>query len=267
MLKHEIYLIKHNKRAWIVFGFLLFLVLSDLTKIYWMNFTAYGYVWKTDYKNLASMMHPAKGAFLSAVTEGHINQMMYKWLLPIYLLLIYCDKTIEEIRSGYFSVMMLREGKKQFLKSKYKCAFVMGFMIVFLTLFINFILSIIMLHGGKDMGMDISYFPTHPIFVFSLKYPYIAYSIYIMIVSILGGGCAMICTGLSLVVKQYRYLYVISFLIWYIQIIAPKSLTYVMQPFIEYDWQYVLPAIAIFVVIWWIVVCCGYFYRMKKDEF
>ena len=40
-----------------------------------------------------------------------------------------------------------------------------------------------------------------------------------------------------------------------------------MQPFIEYDWQYVLPAIAIFVVIWWIVVCCGYFYRMKKDEF
>ena len=88
-----------------------------------------------------------------------------------------------------------------------------------------------------------------------------------MIVSILGGGCAMICTGLSLVVKQYRYLYVIAFLIWYIQIIAPKSLTYVMQPFIEYDWQYVLPAIAIFVVIWWIVVCCGYFYRMKKDEF
>lgn len=267
MLRHEIGIMRKNKRAILIILFLLCLVLLDAVKVYQMNFIWFGYIWRSDYQNIANLMHPASGAFLSSVTEGHIYQMMYEWLLPVYLLLIYSDKTIEETRSGYFSLMMMKQGKQKFLKTKFLCAFIIGFMIVFVTLCINYFILIVILHGGQDFqGMLSGDFPTHFIFTFSMKYPYVTYFLYICTSSILAGGCAMICTSLSMIFTQYRYLYLAAFLVWYLQITAKNSLTYITQPFIEYDWQYVLPALGRFIIIWWIIVLAGYFYRMRKDE-
>lgn len=269
MLKHEFDMLKKDKKAILVFLILLGVVLFDLYRQYVAEFIDMGFMGRWDYpaKWIKWLDHPANASFLSSSLEGHISQMLYLWILPVYLLLIYCDKSIAESRSGYFAVMMIKQGKKKFLKTKFQFSFLMGFAVVFFTLFLNYILAIVFFWGGPDFdGLELAYFPTHVVFTFSMKYPYVAYFLYIIAVSILSGGCAMICTGLSFIFTQYRYLYLASFLLWYMQIIAPNSLTYVMQPFIEYDLPYMLPALGVFAVICVVAVSAGYVYRMRKDE-
>lgn len=266
MFGHEWNMIMKDRRTKLIFLFMIGLVVFDLYRQYDSWFFEMGYLGKWEYASVEDILHPAEAAFLSATTIGHIAQMLYLWFLPVYLLLMYCDKAIAETKSGYFNVLILKVGKKKVLRTKYKFAFLLGFLTTFSSLMINYIATIILFGGGKEQGLEVSSYPDHIIFTLSMQHPYTSYFIYILVVAVLAGGCAMICMGLSFMIYQYRYLYLASFLIWYLQIIAPCSLDYVMQPFIEYDIEYMIPAILVFMMIWCSVVLIGYVYRMKKDE-
>ena len=264
MFRHEFMLIRKNKKTKIIISFLLLLVIADLILAWYQNIGIQYPVKVTDPDNI---IHPAFASFLSASTEGHITQMLYLWLLPIHLLLIYCDLPVSERQSGYTSLLYTKLEKRNCLKIRLIFSFLFSFFIVFVTLVINYIGCILIFWTGTDFrGGRLDDYPDHLVYTFSMKHPYSAYFLYIVMTAFIAGGCGMICMGLSFVIKQYKFLYLFGFLLWYLQITGPCSLTYVFQPFIEYDLNYMIPAFLIFFVFWWGITLFGYYYRVKKDE-
>lgn len=264
MLKRELELVLKNRKTKIIVPFLFLLTMADLGLAWWQCFGLWLPVKLT---KPAMIWHPAIGAFLSASTEGHITQMLYLWILPLYFLILYCDLPLLEYQKGYHNILYTKTQKKKYLKIRLGCSFVFSFVIVFGMLLINYIGAIILFRGGENFrGNSIADYPDHLIYTTSMKNPYIAYMGYIIVAAITAGGCGMVCMGLAFVMKQYKYLYLLCFLLWYLQIIAPNSLTYMIQPFIEYDIDYILPTAVVFLIIWWGTVIFSYQYRVRKDE-
>lgn len=53
---------------------------------------------------------------------------------------------------------------------------------------------------------------------------------------------------------------------WFVQIISPYSITYAMQPFIEYGPNYFVPALIINCILVVGVYVVSFVYMEKKDE-
>jgi ABC-type transport system involved in multi-copper enzyme maturation permease subunit len=267
MVKYELKVIFKDKKFYMILLLFVVLMMYDLSLNHWNYFEAIDFHSRRDYTNLLQLGHPAHVSYLSATSMGHIAQMIIEWLLPIYILYIYGDHIIHERKSGYYNLLLLKSGKKRVIISKYIIAFFIGFIVMLIPLILNYIVSIFFFYGGKDFyGATLADFPDHLVFAFSMKHPYIAYSIYIIVMSIISGGISMFSIGLSCFLRQYRYLYLGCFLIWYLQIIAPNSITYVTQPFIEYDLPYIIPAILCFLGISAFITVAGYIYSLKRDE-
>ncbi|MEG0409182.1 MAG: hypothetical protein RR623_09945, partial [Bacilli bacterium] len=59
-------------------------------------------------------------------------------------------------------------------------------------------------------------------------------------------------------------LYVLSFGGWYLMIIGKYSITYLIQPFIEYGGSYMIPSFLIFVCVVTTPIIIGYL-KLKKS--
>lgn len=225
---------------------------------YWMNKEAYGGVLPS-----SRVLHPVMGSFLTGGSQGHIAQMLLIWVLPIYLMIIYSDLYIREVQYGYNNIVFCKSDRRMIIKRKIKLSFYIPFFISLISLIINFVLAQIIFWGGEDFkGMIIE-----PGFEgVCLSYPNITYLLYIIVYSMISGGCGMICSGISYVIPNVKIAYPLAFFIWIVQIISPYSLTYAMQPFIEYGPEYFLPALAIFVIVVIGIVVVSYRYKVKYDE-
>ncbi len=213
-----------------------------------------------------TLLHPSKASFLSGSSQGHVAQMLLIWVLPIYFLIIYSDFYIQEKKLGYSNITFTKLSKKKFLSIRFFVTFFLPFTIVLISLLLNFILAVVIFHGGQSFqGME-SYSNPHPLLSYSLNNPYLAYIGYIFIFSLIAGCCGVICTSLSLLFSKYKHVYSIAFFIWIIQIILPNSLTYLIQPFIEYGFDRIIPASILFSSIVIILFVSSWFYKVKFDE-
>lgn len=216
--------------------------------------------------NRETLLHPSKASFLSGSSQGHVSQMMLIWVLPVYLLIMYSDFYVQEKKLGYSNIVLSKISRNKFLSIRFFVSFLFPFSILFISLIINFILSIIIFNGGQSFqGME-SFSNSHSLLGFSLNNSYLVYIGYILIFSLIAGCCGVICTSLSFLFTKYKYVYSIAFFVWIIQIILPNSLTYLMQPFIEYGFDRILPAGILFSVIVIIFFLSAWFYKVKFDE-
>lgn len=213
--------------------------------------------------------HPSKAAFLSGSSIGHMPQMLFIWLLPLFLLLIYDDSYIKECRLGYNNIMSTRINNKKIFQTKIITGFIVGFLVVFVSLVCNFLLACICFKGGKSFsGLEIlAGLPdTHLILNMSLQHPIISYSIYIMAFSIIAGLYSAGCVSVSFIVKDYKLLYGICVVVWFLQILSPFSITYAMQPFIEYGLNKIIPAMIILLGVILVTVILGYYMKVKHER-
>jgi hypothetical protein len=229
---------------------------------YWLHPEAYG--GKLSRENL---LHPAYASFLSGTSQGHVAQMLLIWILPLYILLIYSDFYILEKKIGYSHITYTKCSRSELLKARFFLSFFLPFIILLFSLLLNFVLSLIIFNGGQNfMGLEM--YPDHNVtlLTLSLKHPYIAYIIYLFVFAILAGCCGLMCTALSLLFPHYKYVYPAAFFIWILQIMLPNSLTYLMQPFIEYGFREIIPAGILFVAIVFIFLLSAWQYKVKFDE-
>lgn len=229
---------------------------------YWLHPEAYG--GKLSKENL---LHPAFASFLSGTSQGHVAQMLLIWILPLYLLLIYSDFYILEKKIGYSNIVFSKVSRNILLKTRFLLSFFLPFIIILSSLLLNFVLSLIVFKGGQSfMGLEM--YPDHNgiLLSLSLKHPNITYTIYLLVFSTLAGCCGLLCSALSLLLPNYKYVYPTSFFIWIIQIMLPNSLTYLMQPFIEYGFEEIIPASILFISIVFIFSLLAWRYKVKFDE-
>lgn len=268
MLASELYRVVKNKKS-VAFICILFAVpfIDLLTNVYasfsdyWLHPEAYSGQLPKD-----NLLHPTVASFLSGSSQGHIAQMLLIWILPLYLLLIYSDFYILEKKIGYSNITYSKISRKELLKVRFLLSFSLPFAILFASLLLNFVLSLIIFHGGQSfLGLEM-YTDSHSLLSISLKHPYITYIIYIVAFSFLAGGYGVMCSALSLLFPSYKYVYPMAFFIWIIQIMSPYSLTYIMQPFIEYGWKEIILAGIIFLIIIAIFIFSAWQYKVKYDE-
>jgi hypothetical protein len=242
-------------------GFIIFLLLIPLIDLL-MNWNGNTMISK-EY-----VLHPSMASFLSGHSMGHITQMLYIWMLPLYLLITYCDYYIQEKKVGYNIMLLSRISKRDLIKSKMIISFFVPFLISFISVSLNFVLANIIFKGGVYFsGLERFVARGINILHISIQHPIITYIIYILVFSLITGGCGIICTGICLLFPKYKVTYPIVFFIWIIQIAMPYSLTYAMQPFIEYGLDYIIPALLIFLIIVLIVSVSGFIFKVKNDEF
>lgn len=269
MLTSEIYRVLTNKKS--IFFICLLIVIPFLDLLmnisssylnYWLHPEAYG-----EQLSKKNLLHPAAASFLSGSSMGHIAQMLLIWILPLYLLLIYSDFYILEKKIGYSNITYSRFSRKDLLKNRFLLSFLLPFIILFTSLLLNFVLALIIFRGGQSfLGMEM-YVDSHGhLLALSLKHPYVTYMIYLLVFSILAGCYGVMCLALSLLLPNYKYVYPIAFLIWIIQIMSPYSLSYLMQPFIEYGFKEIIPASIIFFAIIAIFFLSAWRYKVKYDE-
>ena len=171
--------------------------------------------------------------------------------MPIYILLIYGDSYIWEKSCGYTGIIFSQYSRKKIVQTKFAVSFLLFFSIIFLSLLLNFLLANLLFMGGSDFkGMELMLAEgdLSGWWAWSLENPFLAYFLYMILYSILAGIFGVVCYAVCYLAPSYKLAYPICFFLWFGQIVSPYSITYAIQPFIEYGPEYFLPALLIFFV-------------------
>lgn len=269
MIKIELLRIFKSRKSMILMLFLILIPFMDLIQNWTSTFLDY-YMNPESYAETLSrqeILHPAAAAFLSGNSGGHLAQMLQIWILPIFLLVIYCDSFIAEKKINYHYTLLTKIRKKDYLNSKFVISFFLPFTICLISLIINFVFSLLLFHGGTGFkGME-NFIEPNTFSGLTMSHPYPTYCIYIIIYCMIAGGCGCLCTGLSFLFPDYKIAYPLAFCIWYIQIMWPFSITYAMQPFIEYGLNRIIPAVIIFAFITIVTSVITWIRKVHCDEF
>lgn len=76
----------------------------------------------------------------------------------------------------------------------------------------------------------------------------------------------LLCTSICYLFPSYKSAYPTALFIWMVQIIAPFSITYAIQPFIEYGPDMFFPALLINFTIILCTTITALLYKVKRDE-
>lgn len=265
----EILKILNNRRSLIVIFFLLLLPFLDLF------FNWYAVFWDylthlSAYKNglsSQSILHPSKAAFLSGSSLGHATQMLMIWLFPLYFLIAYGDFLCTESKVGYSTIIVAQVGKRRYMKIKFVVSFVFSCLISLLSLVINYLLSCIIFRNGSSfMGLESFSSNPHSWLGISITHPYVVYSIYILLYAFITGLYSVFIAAVSFIFRDRKWVYTITFFIWIMLILSPFSLTYLMQPYIEYGIAYMVKALLVFLTITLSTIIVSYYFFGGKDE-
>jgi hypothetical protein len=205
--------------------------------------------------------------FLSGAGRGHMFQIIYFWLLPLYLLFIVSSDSCYDEVSRYKYALLSRIGRKKYIQEKLIFSFVISFVFICLSLLLNMIFVYIFFNNrcsniylSQEMiGMEgiIEYM--------SLNYPLLLYIIYIFISSLIAGLLGMLGAMISLILDNKKYVYTITFLIWLIFIISDDSIMLIFQPYIEYSFEYLIRILFKFVFFIFVVYLEVSIYEKKKS--
>lgn len=220
------------------------------------------------YRRIA-LYHPCMASFLSAAAHGHIMQMLLIWLMPIYILLIYGDSYIQEKTVGYTAIIYSHYSRKKVLYTRFAVSFLLFFGAFFLSMLLNFILAnIIFINGGSMKGLEqLAYDDVLPAWLaWSLRNPYLSYLLCMAAYSLIAGAGGILCYAVCLLFPSYKLAYPICFFLWFLQIASRYSITYAIQPYIEYGPEKFLIALLRYFAIALIIILICRWREVKCDK-
>lgn len=256
MIRYELFSLLHNKRKLLVILFFISVVCLDAYLVYNNSFL-HEYHLNPNYDLqmvFENTYTPSSAAFLSGASRGHIPQEIIVWLLPLYFLFICGDSHLFELKYNYYQLLEVREKKNKIYICKLLSSFIIGFVVSFIALVLNYIICLFVFKDGlmqKISAPDV-------LSILSSNNPILAYSTYIIIFSFISGMVSAATTALSFLVQYKIPLYAISFGAWYAMIVSKYSITYLVQPFIEYGLHYMKRSFLIFICVTILPIIVGY---------
>lgn len=263
MLKAEFSKMIKNKKFVIIAIALFLITIPDLFYNWWEvlyppHFT--GWEWVT---------HSCKAAFLSANSLGHIPQIVINWLLPIILLIMGCDSANREKKLGIKNIYLVKENRRKYYNTKLAVSFSVPAIMFFLICIINWILSIAIFRTGSSFaGLEQHVTPeNYPTLYYQFNHPFETYFCYILLFSFATGLCGLMCQALSLLITDIKKVYLLSFVIWFVQLSVPPFLANALQPFTETSMANTFFGILRFALtVFVIVIICLLVKRKNKNE-
>lgn len=232
--------------------FMLVIPILDIVQIYYQDIIKFN--------GEMGKPYPLYVTFLSCYSQGHIFQMIYLCFLPLYLLVIVGEECIVDYITGYKNILICKMGKNKYILQKMKSAFIVSFTIVFVGLGLNLILSQIVFNGGTNTPFDaepLKYnsFVMVKTFLFEISYthPLTTNIVYILITAIFAGVLG-------------KMVYALTFAIWFIPILFKNSSMLIFQPFMEYDFDVVVPVAIWCIVLYILVIITAIIWEKKIVE-
>lgn len=189
--------------------------------------------------------------FLSGAGRGHLFQIIYLWILPLYLLFIVADDCCTDEKTGYKYTLLSKLGKNKYLSEKWKMSFGISFSIMFISLILNIILVYIFFASRcsdiylsqEMMGV------TGGLKSFFINYPLLSYFAYIFIASLIAGLLGLLSAVISTIFRDRKYAYAITLLIWLVFIVKDESIMLVFQPYIEFSLNMLIKIFGTFLLV------------------
>ncbi|TYS67719.1 hypothetical protein FZC76_14225 [Sutcliffiella horikoshii] len=211
--------------------------------------------------------HPVFASFLTGASRFHISQILLIWFLPIYLLIFVADNAVQDTQTGYKKVLINKVGIKHYMLEKIGTSFILSFLIVFISIVINFIVSNTIFFGGKyRKGLENLSFPENVLFNLGTDHPYITYILFIFLFCFAAGIIASVGASFSLFLSEKKYVYSATFFFWMFFILQENSLVFNFQPFTEYGLDKMMPSYITFLVTSFFICTIIYLIEVRKHE-
>ncbi|WKB37050.1 DUF2705 family protein [Terrilactibacillus sp. S3-3] len=136
---------------------------------------------------------------LAGESEGHITQILLFWFLPIYLLILCSDDYIQDVKTGYNNILIVKIGKADYIRDKFITSFLFPCLTMLFSLAINLVLSVIIFAGGTESSMMKIHDPANILFNFSQVHPLLIDIIFSLNVSLFAGLAGMLGASASFI--------------------------------------------------------------------
>ena len=215
-----------------------------------------------------SMPNPDFATFLALYTLRHRLHRLMFWYLPLFLLPVVTEDSLEDKEIGYGNGLTVRIGRSAYLKQKMIGSFLFSFCLITVSLLINMALVYLLFHDGTferdEMLRQI--FAERDLTRITVPYPVATNIIYILITAALAGMIAMVGTSLALTVNSRKVVYALTFLFWFLPVQLSPSLMLVIQPFLFVNWEQIVPTLVSVIFAWGAVIVAVWIMEVRNDR-
>lgn len=214
--------------------------------------------------------HPAFVSLLANNNNVHYGSI-FVWLMPIFLIMSYCDKYNIERKRGMNSIYLSKLSRKKIYFSRLSVSFINAVCITTIPLVINLLINMVFMHGNigcfgqEDWTLEMA----GAFYYYSSQYPYITWLVFDFMAVIIFGFLGVMCQGFSIALRDNRLAYVICFAVWMIFFSSDSiMLDYILGPFKdEFNLAMFIQAWVQLLIPVFIGAALGYFVSVvKKDE-
>ncbi len=209
---------------------------------------------------------PAFASFLTSANSGHIGQMLLIWLMPIYIFLLYVDGYLQEKAYHYSTIYFSKKNRRSVYRNKIFTAFSLAAGINLVSLLLNHIFANVAFNGGTNMKSMYVGMAGEGFLDWCLANLEAGYFIYLLSYCLLVGLYAVFCMNLAFIFNDRKIVYAIGIIMWLVMIMNPYSITYAMQPFIEYGIKYFCVAWGVILGVVFISYCFVKITWERRDE-
>ena len=170
---------------------------------------------------------------LSTVGTNHMLHKIMFWFLPIYLLIITGEDSLEDYDIGYSNILQSRMSRKEYIWGKARNSFCFSFLVIFLSLMLNYGLLQLIFREGEHIWIEPNLYPAEENRMYTIGYdhPVVVNLANIMLTAIFSGLISLIGTGLALNFHDRKVVYGMTFILWFIFVLVENGLMSILHPF------------------------------------
>lgn len=240
-MKYYFNIVLLNKKRWI--PFFICLVLPFL------------YIIRSYFDDPSGIMTLNKNLLLfqnDGIPSGYQYLIPYMWYMAIYILMLIGDFGIDMKKKGYNDIIITKNLISKTKKNQNIAMFLIPFLLVFITLGVNFVVTFLFLGSYDTINMfDVTNKYSHML----VTYPIIFSIFSILCTATINGFLGITAHNLTKICTQKKQVYLALFLFWYILIMMPEAITMcnLTQIFsntrVDYIWQSIIFLISYFVMV------------------
>lgn len=258
MLKAEILKTIKSPKSWV--SFVIFFAFAIGDSIYAKINTGF----EMGFQNC----HPAYMSMLQASTNAMIR--LNFWIIPIYVMLLYADKYMNEKKCKISNVYLTKMSKRAYFVKKCASGFLITFCAFAIPIVTNFVVNCITMRGNTGFANLDSYTEEEIGFqiYYGVRHPYSVYICFIFSACIIYGVLCIMCQSIAVLFEDNRIAYLVSFAIWMVFYTDRRfAMCYALQPFIETGYDAALKSFLVFVTLSAVIFSAAFIkISVKKDE-
>lgn len=264
MIKSEFIKLFKSKKTWLVFITVLVIAVADSCLAIYES--------KPEYVDeIYGLSNPAYFSLISG-NKYYSLLTIFFYMMPIFLMLAYCDTYVKERKNGITLLQHTKIGRKKYFSSKTTVAFLFPFVIMGIPNLINILINTIFLWGGTNFsGLQVEYTREQlgELMYRSINHPYTTYFIFLLMNLIVYGLLSVMCQSLCFIFKDNRIVYLLSLAIWIGLYFSSRKIgiAYVLQPFLSINIEPIIYSFLAFLPSVFIPLAIAYYCMVhKKDE-